>query len=246
MVFLSDTQDDPDRELAGRARLPSAPRRWDDPGTLGLRRSAPSTILPKSKLPCVLVDRFADERFDQIGVENQSAMRALIDHVVSFGHERIGFIAGQPGLATTRERIDAFHAALAANGLAVVCRLRLAGQRQHGERHGIGARHPVARRRRPTALVTGNNMTTIGAMRAIRERGLLDTRRSFAGRLRRFRMGRLLRAAPDLDGAALQRDRTTGGSLARRTDRAPALASRAPSALQADAACARQSCGRPA
>ena len=71
-------------------------------------------------MPCVLIDRFADERFDQIGVENQSAMRTLIDHVVSFGHERIGFIAGQPGLATTRERIEAFRAALAANGLAVV------------------------------------------------------------------------------------------------------------------------------
>ncbi|TIL53287.1 MAG: LacI family transcriptional regulator, partial [Mesorhizobium sp.] len=73
--------------------------------------------LTEKKLPCVLIDRFADDRFDQIGVENDTAMHALIDHVASFGHKRIGYIAGQPGLATTRERIEAFRASLAANGL---------------------------------------------------------------------------------------------------------------------------------
>ena len=103
-------------------------------------------------------------------------MRALIDHVVSFGHQRIGFVAGQPGLATTRERIEAFRAALAANGLEVCRRLYLAGERQHRERRGIHARDPCRCASPPTALVTGNNMTTIGAMRAIRERGLVVPR----------------------------------------------------------------------
>ena len=58
-------------------------------------------------------------------------MHTLIEHVVSFGHQRIGLVAGQPGLATTRERVEAFRAALAANGLEACRRLYFGGERQH-------------------------------------------------------------------------------------------------------------------
>ncbi|MBW8908487.1 MAG: LacI family DNA-binding transcriptional regulator, partial [Mesorhizobium sp.] len=116
MVFLSDTQEDPDRELQVVRAFHQ--RRVD--GVILAPSGSPQRAidyLADKKLPCVLIDRFADDRFDQIGVENDTAMRALIDHVASFGHRRIGYIAGQPGLATTRERIEAFQASLAANGL---------------------------------------------------------------------------------------------------------------------------------
>ena len=83
----------------------------------------------------------------------------------------IGYIAGQPGLATTRERIEAFQASLAANGLALLP--------QHLSPENVdtasatAATHAIlSQPSPPTALVTGNNMTTIGAVRAIRERGL--------------------------------------------------------------------------
>jgi LacI family transcriptional regulator len=118
-----------------------------------------------------LIDRFADDRFDQIGVENDTAMRALIDHVASFGHKRIGYIAGQPGLATTRERIEAFQASLAANGLESVP--HYVSPENVDTAAATASTHAIlSLPTPPTALVTGNNMTTIGAVRAIREKGL--------------------------------------------------------------------------
>ena len=170
MVFLSDTQEDPDRELSVVRAFHQ--RRVD--GVILAPSGAPQRAidyLAEKKLPCVLIDRFADDRFDQIGVENQSSMRALIDHVASFGHKRIGYIAGQPGLATTRERIEAFHSSLAANGLALLP--HYVSPENVDTASATASTHAIlSLPSPPTALVTGNNMTTIGAVRAIRERGL--------------------------------------------------------------------------
>src|SRR5882757_295976 len=170
MVFLSDTQEDPDRELSVVRAFHQ--RRVD--GVILAPSGSPQRAidyLAEKKLPCVLIDRFADDRFDQIGVENQSAMRALIDHVASFGHKRIGYIAGQPGLTTTRERIEAFREALAANGLQ--CLPHYVSAENVDTAAATASTHAIlSLPSPPTALVTGNNMTTIGAVRAIRERGL--------------------------------------------------------------------------
>ncbi|MER8387704.1 LacI family transcriptional regulator [Mesorhizobium sp. M1428] len=170
MVFLSDTQDDPDRELSVVRAFHQ--RRVD--GVILAPSGAPQRAidyLAEKKLPCVLIDRLADERFDQIGVENHSAMRALIDHVASFGHKRIGFVAGQPGLATTRERVEAFRSALAANGLDCLPDYLSVGNVDTASATA-STRVILSLPSPPTALVTGNNMTTIGAVRAIREMGL--------------------------------------------------------------------------
>ncbi|ANN59863.1 LacI family transcriptional regulator [Mesorhizobium loti NZP2037] len=170
MVFLSDTQEDPDRELSVVRAFHQ--RRVD--GVILAPSGAPQRAidyLAEKKLPCVLIDRFADERFDQIGVENQSSMRALIDHVAAFGHKRIGYIAGQPGLATTRERVEAFRVSLVANGLE--CLPHYVSPENVDTASATAATHAIlSLPSPPTALVTGNNMTTIGAVRAIRERGL--------------------------------------------------------------------------
>src|SRR3954453_23721753 len=93
MVFLSDTQDDPDHELAVVQALHQ--RRVD--GVILAPSATPERTLRylfDSRLPCVLIDRLPDLRFDQVGVDNSQAIRLLIDHAVSFGHRRIGFVAG--------------------------------------------------------------------------------------------------------------------------------------------------------
>src|SRR5208282_4818395 len=82
MIFLSDTQDDPTRELAVLTALHQ--RRVDgvilapsaDPERRALR------YLRETGLPCVLVDRTPDASFDQVGVNNRDAMRELVDYVV--------------------------------------------------------------------------------------------------------------------------------------------------------------------
>ena len=171
MVFLSDTQDDPDRELAVVTAFQQ--RRVDEvisaPSADPRRRAL--DYLSAVNLPCVLVDRTPDPSFDQVGVNNREAMRALVDHVASFGHRRIGYIGGHPGFETTLERIAGYRDTLERLGLAFDERCLIAGNASTSG--ATEAAHALlSLPRRPTAIVAGNNMATIGVMRAIGARGL--------------------------------------------------------------------------
>ena len=220
MVFLSDTQDDPERELAVVQSLHQ--RRVDGiilaPSPDPWRRAL--NYLESVGIPCVLVDRLANPKFDQVGVENRQAMELLIGHVASFGHARIGFIAGHPGFETTLERIDGYKSALARRELAFDPSLLVTGsastasamasthallslarpshgdshRQQHGDDRG-DARHPGAR--------------PAGA------------RGSFHRRVRRFRMGGLLRAETDPARPAVRGNRPPGRGPAGGADRLP-------------------------
>jgi LacI family transcriptional regulator len=167
MVFLSDTQDDPERELNVVRALHQ--RRVDgiilapspDPQQRSLR------YIEAAGVPCVLVDRMPNDNFDQVGVKNREAMELLIAHLASFGHRRIGFIAGHPGFATTLERIAGYKSALATHSLTFDPMLLATGHATTAA--ATASTHAfMALRRPPTALATGNNMATIGAMRALR------------------------------------------------------------------------------
>jgi LacI family transcriptional regulator len=171
MVFLSDTQDDPTRELAVLTALHQ--RRVDGvilaPSPDPDRRAL--AYLHAARLPCVLVDRTPDPSFDQVGVNNREAMRELVDYVAGLGHRRIGYIGGHPGFQTTLERIIGYRDSLGRLGLAIDERHLVTGNASTAS--AAEATHALlSLPDPPTAIVTGNNMATIGAMRAIRARGL--------------------------------------------------------------------------
>jgi LacI family transcriptional regulator len=167
MVFLSDTQDDPKTELSVVKALYQ--RRVDGiilaPSPDPLERA--QHYIESARIPCVLVDRMPNELFDQVGLNNRGAIGLLVAHLASFGHRRIGFIAGHPGFATTLERIDGYRSAVATHGLEVDEALLVAGNATTAEATA-SAHSLMALPRPPTALIAGNNMATIGAMRAIR------------------------------------------------------------------------------
>jgi LacI family transcriptional regulator len=170
-VFLSDTQDDPDRELAVVTALRQ--RRIDG---LILAPSAGAegralAFLRATKMPCVLVDRAISEDFDQVGVNNREAMRALVEHVVARGHRRIGYVGGNPGFATTLERIAGYRDALRAAGCVADDHYVATGNATTGCA-AAAAEGLLSLPEPPTALVAGNNLATIGVMTALRRRGL--------------------------------------------------------------------------
>jgi LacI family transcriptional regulator, galactose operon repressor len=171
MVFLSDTQDDPAQELRVVQALHQ--RRVD--GIILAASADPDcravNYLSDNRIPFVLVDRFVSPRFDQVGVQNKSAMQLLVAHLASHGHRRIGFIAGPSGFSTARERIEGYKAALKANGLAFDEALLAPGSAST-ESADRATRKLFALADPPTALAAGNNLTTIGAMHALRELGL--------------------------------------------------------------------------
>jgi LacI family transcriptional regulator len=171
MVFLSDTEDDPSREFEVIMALHQ--RRVDGiilaPSPDPERRAL--AYLRDVGLPCVLVDRMPDPAFDQVGVNNREAMRNLVERVAALGHRRIGYVGGNPGFETTLERIAGYRDGLAGTGGVIDEDLLVTGSAttmsamQAAERL-LDLDHP------PTALVGGNNLATIGIMKAIRKRGL--------------------------------------------------------------------------
>lgn len=171
MVFLADTADDPAKELElvqalhrrrvdGIILAPSA-----DP------RQSAIKYLSENSVPCVLVDRLVCGDFDQVGVENTNAVKGLIDHLAWHGHRRIAMISNQAGLATAVERIEGYRLGLAANGIPWEDRLLELGSDDTAANIRATLRL-LDLPDRPTAIVGGNNLSTIGAMHAIRERGL--------------------------------------------------------------------------
>ncbi|GAB2175985.1 LacI family DNA-binding transcriptional regulator [Dongia sp. agr-C8] len=170
MVFLADTQDDAENELAVIQVLHQ--RRVD--GIIFAPSAEPIQALDyllNSGLPCVLLDRMADRRFDQVGVDNVNAMDVLVEHVLQKGHRDIAYVAGQPGFATTIERIAGFQAAFESRGIELPAERIVTGCATTAA--ACAAAHRLLTRpQRPSVIVTGNNLATIGVMRAVRELGL--------------------------------------------------------------------------
>ncbi|CAL9320973.1 LacI family DNA-binding transcriptional regulator [Streptomyces sp. SudanB52_2052] len=176
-LLIADPHDDPEHErkvvqllherrVDGMIVAPSA----DPRGLLAyLRRHA---------VPAVFLDRLVDApgadggpRFDQVCSDNAAPTSRLVTHLAGLGHRRIGLVAGLPGLSTTSERIMGYRSGLAFAGLPYDERLLV-----HGDSESAGGEAATAALLSlavpPTALVTGNNAMTIGALRALRDRGL--------------------------------------------------------------------------
>ncbi|GHD27835.1 LacI family DNA-binding transcriptional regulator [Streptomyces galbus] len=181
-LLIADPHDDPEHErtvvqllherrVDGMIVAPSA-----EPGAL-------LAYLSRHRVPAVLLDRTVDmpggapaevgdaPRFDQVCAENAEPMSRLVTHLAERGHRRIALVAGLPGLSTTAERIAGYRLGLASAGLPYDERLLA-----HGDSAAEGAERATAGLLSlavpPTALVTGNNAMTIGALRALRDRGL--------------------------------------------------------------------------
>ncbi|MEU5665826.1 LacI family DNA-binding transcriptional regulator [Streptomyces longwoodensis] len=180
-LLIADPHDDPEHERTVVQLLHE--RRVD--GMIVAPSAEPSALLAyltRHRVPAVLLDRTVDAtagasaevddapRFDQVCAENTEPMSRLVTHLAERGHRRIALVAGLPGLSTTAERISGYRLGLAAAGLPYDERLLV-----HGDSASEGARRATAGLLSlavpPTALVTGNNAMTFGALRALRDRG---------------------------------------------------------------------------
>jgi LacI family transcriptional regulator len=115
----------------------------------------------------VLVDRLASSDFDQVGVDNQSAIYQLVDHLVVHGYRHIALVPGHDGYSTTGERMVSFSDRMEHHGLAAMAQITSPSNSSDAACAHVAAL--LSGPTRPDALVTGNNLSTIGAMRAIRQ-----------------------------------------------------------------------------
>jgi LacI family transcriptional regulator len=165
-LLLADTEDDPVQELRVIQALHA--RRVDGVVIAPSRPRGPAIrFLAERDVPTVVIDRFASQKFDQVGTENQEATALLSAHLAGLGHRRIALLSGLPGLSTTTERVRGFELGLFRSGLPVDPRLVVSGQGD-ADRTQTAVTRLLTSADPPTAMVTGNNLMTIGAMRAMR------------------------------------------------------------------------------
>ena len=135
----------------------------DDPA---LRR------LAEEGIPVITVNR----RMDDAGIasivnDEDQGIRAVLDHLVALGHERIANIAGPQKLSTGKGRLDAFLCHRAALGLPAddgLIALADGFNEAEGERCTQAL---LARGARFTALVCSNDRLAVGAIGVLRRHG---------------------------------------------------------------------------
>ena len=120
-------------------------------------------------IPVVAFDRaVADPRADAVVADNADGARRATEHLLDAGHTRIGFVGGRPEIQTGRERLAGYEEAMRSRGLSP----RVVGGGFRIEGGEVAAQQLLDPAAALTALVVGNNLMAIGALRAIRGRSL--------------------------------------------------------------------------
>lgn len=169
-VFLCNSDEDPDKEqlyvdlfrderVAGVVLTPTH------------ESVASSDALLEAGIPVVAVDRrITGAEIDTVLTNNTEASRALVGHLLDGGHRRIGAVLSDLGITTGRERHQGYRAALAAAGIPLDPELIRTSRPFEADGYRM-ASELLDLPEPPSALFTGSQLLTRGALRALLERG---------------------------------------------------------------------------
>lgn len=172
VALLGNTDNDDDRE---RRVIEGMRDRYIDGLIVATaRRHHPLLVeAARSGLPLVLVNRVVDDHLlPSVSVDDPQGARQAVAHLVSLGHQRIGHVAGPQQLSTGFGRYRGYLGGLEAARLRLDPRL-VAFADSFSEAEGFrctGELLQVADG--PTAIVAGNDMLALGALRALAVAGL--------------------------------------------------------------------------
>jgi DNA-binding LacI/PurR family transcriptional regulator len=128
--------------------------------------------LSSRKIPLVFLDMGTVERgISNIAVDYPAGIDAGVAYLRELGHVDIGFISGPMNLVPAQVRYKGFIKSMRRQGLTVDKGLIVEGNHRMDGGHD-GMTKLLTNKRRPTAVVTSNDVTAIGAMGAIFEYGL--------------------------------------------------------------------------
>jgi len=132
------------------------------------------TIEPlfEHNIPIVTTDRRrVQEGAGDVAIDFEGGYRQAVLHLRELGHKRIGFIGGMEGIRTSQIRLNAFQKALQAEGLTYFPNLT-----RYGDYRVAGGdaamRSLLKERRRPTAIMTANDLTAFGVLHALHANGV--------------------------------------------------------------------------
>jgi len=124
------------------------------------------------QVPLVTVDRRqAEKGCGDVAVDFEDGYKQAVLHLRTLGHTKIGFIGGNDGLRTSQFRLKAFEQAVLHTGLRFYPKfVRPGDYRISG---GDAAMRSLLREpNRPSAVITANDLTAFGALRALHGNGI--------------------------------------------------------------------------
>jgi DNA-binding LacI/PurR family transcriptional regulator len=129
-------------------------------------------IFISQNIPVILVDRrIAGIETDVVLADNISGTYSATEYLISLGHRRIGIITGPLDTTTGKERLEGYLNALNKNKIEVDYKLIREGdfKREGGYQKG---KELLELENPPTAIISSNNLMTLGLIYAISEKGL--------------------------------------------------------------------------
>lgn len=167
-LFLCNTDEDVDKEalyidlmLAESAAgvIITTTREWD----------SPCKKLLEANVPIVSVDRrVMDCEIDTVVLNNIKGSHDLTNLLIDYGHRRIGAIFGTQTITTGRERFEGYVSSLSSHNISFDTTLVRTGLPKAEIGYQL-ANELLSLKEPPTALFAGNNLLSIGALRALKE-----------------------------------------------------------------------------
>jgi LacI family transcriptional regulator len=132
----------------------------------------PTVVDADAGIPVVAVDpHTGPSGLPMIDSDNFHGALAATQHLIDLGHERIGFLAGRPGLQSAEERERGYRTALEQAQIPFDPELiRVGGYRE--ETAEGAARELLSIEDRPTAVFAANDITAIRTIQVANELGL--------------------------------------------------------------------------
>ncbi len=128
-------------------------------------------VMESAGTKIVLIDRITkNSPFVSVFVDNRVGSKKLINHIIDDGHQRIGIILGQER-STINERFIGYKEALKERSISFHEKfvVRCKSQQQGGY---IAADQLLKQAPKLTAIFATNNLMTLGALFALREKGI--------------------------------------------------------------------------
>lgn len=135
--------------------------------------------LVRRGLPAVMVGRQClSPKLDRVSADHWKGAHEAVEHLISLGHTRIGYVGASVQHAARLKRFQGFLDALRDHGLAAAPELIVGPENDSGPGYSTqsdgyaGMQELLQLRQPPSAVFARNDFTAMGAMAAARDRGL--------------------------------------------------------------------------
>ena len=170
-VFLANSNANPDREV--KVVHSFHERRVDGILVTASRVGALyMPLLTEMRVPTVLINNQHPGEFaHSVMIDNPAASLKATEHLIKLGHIRVAYIGDHSGFQSDTERFAGYRRALESADVPFLPELTA-----HGDGTAEGGMHAMERllalNQPPTAVFCYNDMSALGALRAIRAKGL--------------------------------------------------------------------------